>query len=69
MEAVGGTFTHTYALGPSTPRQLAQEYYVAMYEDAFGFHLIGIPMSSERYREWQGEIAKFEIERQGSPPK
>ncbi|MGX1324054.1 hypothetical protein AB7M17_007507 [Bradyrhizobium sp. USDA 377] len=65
----GGTFTHTYALGPSTPRQLAQEYYVAMYEDALGFHLIGIPMSSERYREWQGEIARFEHERQRSPPK
>ncbi|MGY8710175.1 hypothetical protein RAD16_30945 [Bradyrhizobium sp. 18BD] len=65
----GGTFTHTYAFGPTTPRQLAQEYYVAIYEDTFGLHLIGIPMSSERYREWQHEIAVFEHERHRSPPK
>ena len=65
----GGAFTHTYAFGPTTPRQLAQEYYVAIYEDTFGLHLIGIPMSSEQYREWQHEIAVFEHERQRSPPK
>jgi hypothetical protein len=65
----GGAFTHTYAFGPTTPRQLAQEYYVAMYEDTFGLHLVGIPMSSEQYREWQHEIAVFEHERQRSPPK
>lgn len=36
-----GESDRSYALGPSTPRQLAQEYFVAMYEDAVGFHLIG----------------------------
>jgi hypothetical protein len=56
----------SYARGPSTPCQLAQEYFVAMYEDAFGFHLIGFPISTEKYREWQQEITKFERERQKS---
>jgi hypothetical protein len=71
-ERVGVTFGggsdlyRSYALGPSTPRQLAQEYFVAMYEDAFGFHLIGFPMSTEKYREWQQEITKFKPERQKS---
>ncbi|PJG52513.1 hypothetical protein CVM73_25440 [Bradyrhizobium forestalis] len=56
----------SYARAPTTPRQLAQEYFVAMYEDAFGFHLIGLPISTEKYREWQQEITRFEWERQKS---
>ena len=59
----------SYALGPSTPRQLALEYFVAMYEDPLGLHLIGFPISTEKYREWQQEITKFERERQKSPSK
>jgi len=62
----GDDLYRSYALGPSTPHQLAKEYFVAMYEDAIGFHLIGFPMSTEKYREWQQEITKFEWERQKS---
>ena len=62
-------FIPTYALGPSTPRQLAQEYYVAMYQDVFGFHLIGSPTDTDRYREWQREISEFDRDRLSSPPK
>lgn len=62
----GDDLYRSYARGPTTPRQLSQEYFVAMYEDHFGFHLIGFPMSTERYREWQQEITKFEWERQKS---
>jgi hypothetical protein len=62
-------FIPSYALGPSTPRQLAQEYYVAMHQDAFGFHLIGYPIDTDRYREWQREISEFERDRLRSPPK
>ncbi|MBH5366591.1 hypothetical protein [Bradyrhizobium glycinis] len=35
----GDDLYRSYARGPSTPRQLAQEYFVAMYEDHFGFIL------------------------------
>lgn len=58
----------TYARAPTTPRQLAQEYFVAMYQDLFGFHLIGFPLTTEKYREWQQEITKFEWEQQRSLP-
>lgn len=58
----GGALNHTYALGPRTPHQLAQEYYVAMYQDADGFHLVGVPMSGDRYRDWHREIHEFERE-------
>lgn len=40
-----------------------------MYQDPLGFHLIGFPISTEKYREWQQEITKFERERQKSPSK
>lgn len=59
----GGDPNHDYALGPSIPSQLAREYFVAMYEDAFGFHLIELPISAAKYREWQLEITGFEQER------
>lgn len=65
----GGDLSNTYALRPGTPRQLAQEYFVAMYKDAFGFHLIGLPVSEARYREWRQEITEFERERLKSLPK
>jgi len=65
----GGDLNHTYALRPGTPRQLAQDYFVAMYEDASGFHLIGLPVSEARYREWRQEISEFERERLKSLPK
>lgn len=54
---------HSYAEGPSTPRQLAQDYFVAMYEDNSGFHLIGVPIEAAKYTEWQQEIGAFERER------
>ena len=57
----------SYAKGPTTPRQLAQEYFVAMYEDHSGFHLIGVPVSATKYSEWQREITVFDLERAKSP--
>lgn len=65
----GGDFIHTYIVGPVTPRQLAQEYYVAMYEDAFGFHLIELPISLNEYVEWKREISESQHNRLKSPPK
>jgi hypothetical protein len=59
----GGDFIHTYIAGPRTPRQLALEYYVAMYEDAFGFHLIELPISTDEYVEWQRENSEYERNR------
>lgn len=65
----GGDFIHTYIVGPRTPRQLALEYYVAMYEDAFGFHPIELPISVTEYVEWQREISEYERNRLKLPPK
>lgn len=65
----GGDFIHTYIVGPGTPRQLAQEYYVAMYEDTFGFHLIELPISLDEYVEWKREISEYRHNRLKSPPK
>ncbi|MBW7972454.1 hypothetical protein [Bradyrhizobium sp. BR 10289] len=59
----GGDPKYDYALGPSIPSQLARDYFVAMYEDALGFHLIEIPISAAKYNEWQQEIIDFERER------
>jgi hypothetical protein len=59
----GGDFIHTYIPGPKTPQQLALEYYVAMYEDAFGFHLIELPISTNEYADWQREIFEYEHNR------
>ncbi|WP_316178479.1 hypothetical protein [Bradyrhizobium sp. SZCCHNRI1009] len=65
LERVYVTFGngHSYARGPTTPRQLQQDYFVAMYEDDSGFHLIGVPIAAAKYTEWQQEIGAFERER------
>lgn len=65
----GGAFIHTYIVGPRTLRQLAREYYVAMYEDTFGFHLIELPISVNEYVEWQREVSEYERDRLKPPPK
>jgi len=57
------------ARGPSTPGQLAREYFVAMYEDDSGYHLIGVPISAASYTEWQREITESTLERARSPLK
>ncbi|MGJ5137637.1 hypothetical protein ACQR1V_06595 [Bradyrhizobium oligotrophicum] len=71
LERINVTFGsgHSYAQGPTTPRQLQQEYFVAMYEDLSGFHLIGVPIEAAKYTEWQQEIGVFERERVKSLPK
>ncbi|MGJ5205227.1 hypothetical protein [Bradyrhizobium sp. HKCCYLR20261] len=59
----------SYALGPSTPYQLEQDYFVAMYEDSSGYHLIGLPISAAKYSEWQRVITESDLERTRSPLK
>ncbi|UFZ05966.1 hypothetical protein LQG66_06550 [Bradyrhizobium ontarionense] len=71
LERINVTFGGdvTYARGPRTPYQLAQEYFVAMYEDSSGYHLIGVPISPAKYNEWQRVITESDLERAGSPLK
>ncbi|GLH75954.1 hypothetical protein SSBR45G_08620 [Bradyrhizobium sp. SSBR45G] len=60
MERINATFGGelNYARGPRTPYQLEQEYFVAMYEDSSGYHLIGVPISLAKYHEWQRVITE-----------
>jgi hypothetical protein len=55
---------------PSTPKQLAREYFAVIYSNSEGRHLAGFPMSKAAYREWHQEILEFDRERRnGEPPK
>jgi hypothetical protein len=56
-----------YAGGPRTPYQLEQQYFVAMYEDSSGYHLIGVPISLAKYNEWQRVITEHALEGAKSP--
>lgn len=69
MERITARFggDRSYARGPSTLHQLAQEYVVAMYEDSSGYHLIGVPISADKYRDWQRVITESDLERANTP--
>ncbi|MGJ5008225.1 hypothetical protein ACQR05_10660 [Bradyrhizobium oligotrophicum] len=60
LERINVTFggDPSYARGPRTPYQLEQEYFVAMYEDSSGYHVIGLPISPAKYSEWERVITE-----------
>ena len=48
--------SHTYIRHPTTPQQLARDYFVAIYEEGGRLRLAGFPSSEASYREWEEEF-------------
>jgi hypothetical protein len=61
--------SHTYIRHPTTPQQLARDYFVTIYEEGGRLHVAGFPSSEASYREWEKEFLEYERTRLMSPGK